>query len=147
MTITFAKRLFLGAGIYGLAVIAPMFFLENPIGTYDPPAITHPEFYYGFVCTALAWQVVYLMMSRDPLRLRPMLIAAIMGKAGFGISVYILFALGRLAARNLLLPSIDLVLAALFAWAYVALRSDPPTDGHRPGYHAEGHRHLPAGGW
>ena len=55
---------------------------------------------------------------------------AIMAKAGFGISVYVLFAQGRLGARNLLLPSIDLVLAALFAWAYVALRSDPPTDGH-----------------
>jgi hypothetical protein len=130
MTIRFAKRLFLAAGIYGMAVLAPLFFLERLIGEYDPPSITHREFYYGFVCTAFAWQIVYLMMSRDPLRLRPMLIPAIMGKAGFGISVYILFAQGRLAARNLLLPSIDLILAALFAWAYVALRSDLPPDRH-----------------
>jgi len=86
----------------------------------------HAEFYYGFVCTAFAWQIVYLMISRDPLRLRPMLIPVIMAKAGFEISVYILFAQGRLAAWNLLLPSIDLVLAALFAWAYVALRSETP---------------------
>jgi hypothetical protein len=125
MTITFAKRLFLCAGIYGIAVITPMFFLENVIGEYEPPSITHAEFYYGFVCTAFAWQIVYFMMFRDPLRYRPILIPAIMGKAGFGISVFALFAQGRLAARNLVLPSIDLVLAALFAWAYVALRSHP----------------------
>jgi hypothetical protein len=128
MTITFAQRLFLGAGIYGMVVLVPMFFLEHLIGEYDPPSITHAEFYYGFVCTALAWQIVYLMMFRYPLRLRPMLIPAIVGKAGFGISVYVLFARGQLAARNLVLPSIDLVLAALFAWAYVALRSYPPAE-------------------
>ena len=130
MTIKFARRLFLGAGLYGMACVAPLFFLERLIGGYDPPLITHAEFYYGFVCVTFAWQIVYLMMSRDPLRLRPMLIPAIMSKAGFGISVFVLFARGRLGVRNLLLPSIDLVPAALFAWAYVALRSDPPTDGH-----------------
>ena len=123
MTIKFARRLFLGAGLYGLAVLAPLFFLERVIGEYAPPPLTHAEFYYGFVCTALAWQVVYLMMSRDPLRFRPVLIPAILGKAGFAVSVFALVAQGRLAARNAVLPSIDLLLAALFAWAYVALGS------------------------
>jgi hypothetical protein len=130
MTIKFAQRLFLGAGLYGMAVIMPMFFLEGLIGEHDPPAITHAEFYYGFVCTAFAWQIVYLMMSRDPLRWRPMLIPAIMGKAGFAISVFVLLAQGRSAARNVVLPSIDLLLAALFAWAYVALRPHTQPDGH-----------------
>jgi hypothetical protein len=132
MTVKFAQRLFLVAGLYGIAVLSPMFFLEPVIGEYDPPAITHAEFYYGFVWTALAWQIVYLMMSRDPLRLRPMLIPAIVGKAGFAISVFVLFARGRLAARNVVLPSIDLLLAALFAWAYIALGSHSPSDSHGP---------------
>lgn len=61
------------------------------------------------------------MMSRDPLRLRPMLLPAIVGKTGFAISVLVLFAQQRLAAANIVLPSIDLVLAGLFVWAYVAL--------------------------
>jgi hypothetical protein len=121
MTIKLAQRLFLVAGIYGVAVVAPLFFLGNAIGTYDPPAITHPEFYYGFVCGTLAWQIVYLMMSRDPLRFRPMLLPAIFGKTGFAISVLVLFVQQRLAAANIILPSIDLVLAGLFLWAYVAL--------------------------
>jgi hypothetical protein len=123
MTITFARRLFLAAGIYGLAVLTPLFFLEDVIGEYDPPAITHAEFYYGFVCTAFAWQIVYLMMSRDPLRFRPMLIPAIIGKTGFALSVFVLVARGRLAGQNAILPAIDLLLAALFAWAYRALGS------------------------
>src|SRR5262245_22283861 len=123
MTIKFAERLFLGAGIYGMAVITPMFFLEHLIGEYGPPSITHAEFYYGFVCTVFAWQIVYLMMSRDPLRLRPMLIPAIIGKAGFALSVFALVARGRLRAQDAVLPAIDLLLAALFAWAYVALGS------------------------
>jgi hypothetical protein len=121
MTIKFAQRLFLVAGIYGVIVLTPMFFLEDVIGEYDPPPVTHAEFYYGFLCTALAWQVVYLMMSRDPLRLRPILIPAIIGKAGFAVTVFALVAQGRLAAQNAVLPSIDLLLAALFVWAYVAL--------------------------
>src|SRR6516165_2924048 len=129
MTITFAQRLFLGAGIYGMVVLVPMFFLEHLLGEYEPPAITHAEFYYGFVCTAFAWQIVYLMMSRDPLRLRPMLLPAIVGKAGFGLSVLALWAQGRMAARNVVLPSIDLLLAVLFAWAYVALGHHAQPDG------------------
>ena len=121
MTIKFARRLFLGTGLYGLAVIVPLFFMEPLIGQLDPPAITHAEFYYGFVFTALAWQIVYLMMSRDPIRFRPMLLPAITSKAGFALSTFILCAQGRLAARNLVLPSIDLLMAVLFAWAFVAL--------------------------
>jgi hypothetical protein len=61
------------------------------------------------------------MLWRDPLRLRPVLLPAILGKAGFAISVFILFGQGRLAAANVILPAIDLVLAALFVWAYIAL--------------------------
>jgi len=130
MTIKFARRLFLVAGLYGLAVVTPLFFLEDAIGEHAPPASTHAEFYYGFVCTAFAWQVVYLMMWRDPLRFRPMLLPAILGKAGFAVSVFVLFAQGRLAAQNVVLPAIDLVLAGLFAWAYVALGSHAPPDAH-----------------
>jgi hypothetical protein len=126
MTTNFARRLFLVAGTYGLAVLLPMFFLEDKIGEYDPPAIAHPEFYYGFVCVAVAWQIVYLMMWRDSHRFWPMLIPAIVGKAGFAISVLVLYAKGRLAAQNLVLPSIDLVLAVLFVWGYVALGRLPP---------------------
>jgi hypothetical protein len=121
MTIKFAQRLFLIAGIYGVAVVAPMFFLESQISQHDPPTITHPEFYYGFMCVTLAWQIVYLMLSRDPLRFRPIILPGALGKLGFFVSVLVLVGLGRAPAERLVLPSVDLLLAALFIWAFVAL--------------------------
>ena len=125
MTIQRAKLLFLVAGIYGLAVLVPLFFLENKIGELDPPPISHSEFYYGFAWVTIAWQIVYLLMSRDPVRFRPMLIPAVIGKAGCAITTFYLCLIGRLAARNLILPSTDLVLAALFIWVFVALGRQP----------------------
>jgi hypothetical protein len=129
MSIKFARLLFLAAGIYGLAVVTPLFFLEKHLGEQYPPPITHPEMYYGFACVTLAWQIVYLMMSRDPLRYRPMLIPAVVGKAGFGISVLVLFAQERVEATTVWLVSIDLVLAGLFVWAFVGLRGQTSDSG------------------
>jgi hypothetical protein len=37
MTITFARRPFLGAGICGVVVLVPMFFLGRLIGEHVPP--------------------------------------------------------------------------------------------------------------
>jgi hypothetical protein len=50
----FAKIVFLIAGIQGLLILAPLYFLERTIGRQAPPAITHPEYFYGFVGVALA---------------------------------------------------------------------------------------------
>jgi hypothetical protein len=122
MTIKFAQRLFLAAGIFGVVVVTPLFFLEKPLGQDHPPSSAHPEFYYGFACVTLAWQIVYLMMWRDPLRFRPILIPAIMGKTSFAISVLVLFAQKRTEAASVWAASIDLILAALFVWAFLALR-------------------------
>src|SRR5262245_27673428 len=129
MTITFARGLFLVAGIYGVVVVAPLFFLESHLSEQYPPAITHPEFFYGFACVTLAWQIVYLMMSRDPVRYRPILVPAVVGKAGFAVAAFALVAQGRLEASSLVLPAIDLVLAALFVWAFLALRDPTPGEG------------------
>ncbi len=41
----FSKIVFLIAGIYGLLVLTPMYFLESKIGRDAPPAITHPEYF------------------------------------------------------------------------------------------------------
>ena len=66
--VKFARWVFLLAGIIGLIEVTPMFFLENKIGIGLPPPITHPEFYYGFVVIVLAWQIAFLIISRDPER-------------------------------------------------------------------------------
>jgi len=56
----FAKIVFWVAGIWGLLVLTPLFFIFDSIGRNDPPPITHPGFFYGFVTVALAFQFVKL---------------------------------------------------------------------------------------
>ena len=115
---TFAKRVFLGAAIYGLIVLLPQYFLENKTGRDFPPAITHPEYYYGFVGVAIAWQIVFLIISRDPVRYRPIMLAAILEKASFGLPAIALYVTGRLSGQMLAAGLIDLILGVLFVVAY-----------------------------
>ena len=115
----FARVVFLVAGIYGLIVLVPQFFLEARVGRDTPPPITHPEFFYGFLCVAVAWQVLFLILSRAPVRYRPMMIPAVLEKAGFPIAAAILYLQDRLAPIVLAPASLDVVLGVLFIIAYV----------------------------
>jgi hypothetical protein len=116
---TFARRVFLVAAIYGLIVLVPQYFMEGRIGRDDPPPVTHPEYFYGFIGVAIAWQLVFLLISRDPLRYRPIMLAAIVEKATFAIATAWLYMAGRLGVQMLGAGMIDLVLGTLFAIAYL----------------------------
>ncbi|HET8839867.1 MAG TPA: hypothetical protein VFN35_00310 [Ktedonobacteraceae bacterium] len=113
----FAKTVFLIAGIYGILVVTPLFFAEGVVDATQPPAITHPEYYYGFACVTLAWQVLFLVLSRDPLRYRPMMLMAILEKVS-GI-VFILLVLLHRSPPSMLIGVVDVILGALFLIAYV----------------------------
>ncbi|HEX8456572.1 MAG TPA: hypothetical protein VF656_04555 [Pyrinomonadaceae bacterium] len=115
----FAKVVFLAAGIYGLLALLPQYFTETQMGRDYPPPITHPEYYYGFIGVGVAWQVVFLIMSRDPARFRPLMLAAVLEKLSFGLPALILYAQQRLSAIMLAGGILDLVLAVLFVAAYV----------------------------
>lgn len=54
----FARRVFTGAAVYGLAVLLPQYFMEGRVGRDFPPPITHPEHFCGFIGVAFAWQVL-----------------------------------------------------------------------------------------
>jgi hypothetical protein len=114
----FARRVFLIAGIYGLLVLPPHYLMEKKIGRDTPPAITHPEFFYGFVGVATAWQVAFLIIARDPVRYRLMMIPGILEKVGFGAAALVLYAQSRLAPMMLAAGIGDLIFAALFAAAF-----------------------------
>ena len=117
----FARRVFFVAGIYGILALVPMYLLEDRL----VPPLTHPEHFYGFVGVALAWQVLFLVLSRDPVRYRPMMIPAVLEKLAFGIAVLVLFAQGRVGGSVLGPAGIDLVLAGLFGVAYLRTPSGP----------------------
>jgi hypothetical protein len=114
----FSRVVFLIAGIYGLLVITPQYFTEAKTGMDYPPAITHPEFYYGFVGVALAWQFLFLILARDPLRYRLMMVPAVLEKFTFGIAVVVLYLQKRVPTLLLGFGVIDLLFGALFLAAF-----------------------------
>jgi hypothetical protein len=114
----FAKRVFTVAAIYGLLILTPQYFFEERIGRDFPPAITHPEHFYGFVGVALAWQVMFLVIARDPVRFRLAMLPAILEKATFGVAAVVLYVQGRIPLPTLGAGLIDLVLGTLFVLAY-----------------------------
>jgi hypothetical protein len=115
----FARRVFTGAGLYGIVCVLPMYALEERLGAIFPPAVTHPEFFYGFAGVAFAWQVAFLVIGSDPVRYRAVMVPAIIEKLGYGIAVAALVSQGRTPPGMLPTALIDLGLAALFARAWV----------------------------
>jgi hypothetical protein len=115
----FAKVVFWIAGIWGLLIITPLYFLFDAVGRKDPPPITHPGFYYGFVGVALAWQIAFCIMARDPIRFRPLIPAAIVEKFSYAIAVVVLVMQGRTNRNDLVFAATDGLLGILFFTAYL----------------------------
>jgi len=115
----FAKIVFLIAAIWGFLIITPMYFLFDLVGKNDPPPITHPAFYYGFVGVALVWQFAFLIIASDPIRFHLLMIAAILEKLVYSVPVIILVSQKRMNRNDLVFAGIDLFLGVLFVFAYL----------------------------
>ncbi|MBZ5504010.1 MAG: hypothetical protein LAO78_00860 [Acidobacteriia bacterium] len=118
----FSQTVFLVAGIYGIIVLLPGFFSEKIVAEKMPPAITHPEFYYGFFGVALAWQLAFLIIARDPQRFRPIIPAAILEKLAYAVASAALLLGGRISPIVALGGGLDLILGALFTISYFRLK-------------------------
>jgi hypothetical protein len=123
--VRFAKIVFWIAGIWGVLVITPIYFMFDVIGRNDPPPITHPGFFYGFAGAALAWQVAFFFIAKDPVRHRPLLIPSVLEKLSYGAAVVLLVGQGRMHASDLVFGGVDLLLGTLFVIAYVKTRVKP----------------------
>ena len=119
----FARIVFIVAGVWGVLIIVPLYFIYDFIGRQSPPAINHPEFYYGFAGVTLAWQVVFLLIARDPARYRVMIIPSILEKLSYVIAILLLFTNGRVSVSQAISSTIDLMLALLFITAFLKTRS------------------------
>jgi hypothetical protein len=120
----FARTVFLVAGVWGVLVITPLFFIFNLIGTQDPPPVTHPGFYYGFATTALAWQLAFFVIASDPRRLRPLMIPSFFEKSFFVTAVVVLYLQGRIGVPDLALGGIDLLFGISFLIAFVRVAKE-----------------------
>lgn len=128
----FAKRTFFWAGVYGIAVLLPLVFMEEWTGQHFPPATNHPEQYFGFLGVALAWQLAFLMIARDPIRYRPLMLAAIAEKMlSSGAAVW-LFATGRVSGQTLAPFVVDMAIGGLFVVSYVLSAAPDDAPGRKP---------------
>jgi hypothetical protein len=96
------------------------YFAFDLIGRTYPPLITHPDFFYGFIGVALSWQVAFLVIGRNPARLRTMMIPAIVEKFTYVISLSALYIQGRLLLGQFALAVPDLVLGIFFIASFSA---------------------------
>jgi hypothetical protein len=117
--VKFAKIVFWLAAIWGFLIIAPLYFMFHLIGEKDPPPITHPAFFYGFVGVALVWQIAFAFIATDPIRFRPLMIPAILEKLVYSVPVIILVLQKRMNPTDLMFSATDLTLCALFLAAYL----------------------------
>ena len=125
--VRFARWVLMIAGIIGVLEVFPLYFLEGTIGRTQPPPITHPGFYYGFVGVTLAWQIAFLIMARDPLRYVPLMPMACLEKLLYSLAIFVLYFEGRAPASNLGTAILDLFWLVMFVIVWIRLRRVLPS--------------------
>ncbi len=120
----FSKICFAFAGWWGVISLTPLFFFYKGIGKLSPPPLNHPEYYFGFVTVALAWQVGFLVISRDPGRYRTMMLPAMMEKFGYAACCLVLFAERQTTLSTATFGAVDFLLGLSFLLSYLRVGSD-----------------------
>ena len=59
-----AKIVFWIAGAWGVLALTPLYFMFDTIGRQAPPALTHPQFYCGFLGVTLAGRLYFSLSPR-----------------------------------------------------------------------------------
>jgi len=124
----FASAVFKIAGIWGLLIVTPLYFLYDTVGRSYPPPVTHPDFYYGFVGVTLVWQLAFLVIGSDPIRFRPLMIVAALEKFSYMATMATLYAQGRIQPAQFGIVSPDAILCVLFIAAFIKTAADGAGD-------------------
>jgi hypothetical protein len=118
----FAKLAFISAGIWGIVVLTPLYWLFDVTGRPYSPPMDHPQFFYGFLSVAMAWQIAFLVIGSDPARFRPLMIPSIIEKLGHVGGVALLYSRARISTIDAQAAIPDFLLALLFIVAFVKAR-------------------------
>ena len=84
---------------------------------YEAPT-DYPQFFYGFLTVAMAWQIAFLVIGSSPARFRPLMIPSIIEKLGHVAGVAVLYRQGRLSVADAMAAGPDLLLGILFIVAF-----------------------------
>lgn len=117
-----ARIVFIGAGVWGIAVLTPFYWLVDLTGRHYAAPTEHPQFFYGFFSVALAWQIAFLVIGSNPLRFRALMIPSMLEKFGYVCTLIVLHGQARISAVDALPVIPDLVLGILFMVAFASTR-------------------------
>jgi hypothetical protein len=119
---TVARVVFFAAGVWGIVVLTPLYFLVDLTGRQYAAPVDYPHFFYGFLSVAMAWQIAFLVIGSSPARFRPLMIPAIVEKLSYVTGVAVLYGQGRLSVADATRAGPDLILGVLFLVAFVMTR-------------------------
>src|SRR5512145_2171521 len=110
----FARVVFIAAGVWGIVVLTPLYFLVDLTGRQYAPPTAYPQFFYGFLSVAMAWQIAFLVIGTSPVRFRPLMFPSIIEKVGHVVAVAVLYVQARISTADAMAAGPDLLLAVLF---------------------------------
>ena len=121
--IRFARRIYTGAGIYGLLVLIPLYFTIEQTGRDYPPAITHR------VLHRLCRRRRRLAARLPDHRPRSAALSAdhaghVRGEAVLPSSATVMYVRGTLPPPLMVGAAMDMLLCALFVTAYIRTTAD-----------------------
>jgi hypothetical protein len=126
--VRFARFTFVGAGIWGIVVLTPLYWLVDVAGRPYSSPTDYPHFFYGFLSVAMAWQIAFLIIGSNPERFRPLMIPGVLEKLGHVGGVAVLYWKGRIAVSDAQAAIPDLLLAILFITAFARTRTSGRCD-------------------
>jgi len=91
-------------------------------GRHYPPPTSYPQFFYGFMSVAMAWQIAFLVIGSNPSRFRPLMIPGMLEKLGHVAGVVVLYWQARISATDAQAAVPDFALAILMMLAFVKTR-------------------------
>ena len=119
----FAKVVFVGAGMWGIGVLTPLYWLVDVSGRRYGVPTEYPQFYYGFLSVAMAWQIAFLIIGSNPARFRMLMIPGIIEKLGYVVPLVVLYQQARVTWADAQAAVPDFALAILMMLAFVKTRS------------------------
>src|SRR6266852_5515517 len=122
----FAKVVFWIAGIWGVLILTPLYFMFDTIGRQTPPALTHPQYYFGFLGVAFAWQIAFFVIATDPIRFRPMIVPAVIEKLTYIAAATLLYLQRRITPSEAITALPDTVLVIFFVISFAKTRPGIP---------------------
>ena len=117
-----ARFVFIGAGIWGIAVLTPLYWLVDISGRHYTVPSDYPQFFYGFIGVAIAWQIAFLMIGSNPTRFRTFMIPAMIEKFGYVATLLFLYSQSRISALDMQPAIPDGLLGLLFVAAFLRTR-------------------------